>query len=136
MITPLLKGLWVTFKHFVSKPITVQYPKARVGSFDAYRGLQAIRRNPDGSIKCVACGLCEVVCPALAIRIEIGEYEGRRYPITYELDGFRCIYCGLCEDVCPVNAIYLTKEYENVRYTKEELMLDKNALLKRGEMVK
>jgi formate hydrogenlyase subunit 6/NADH:ubiquinone oxidoreductase subunit I len=52
------------------------------------------------------------------------------------LDGYRCIYCGLCEDVCPVNAIYLTKEYENVRYTKEELMLDKNTLLKRGEMVK
>ncbi len=136
MITPLLKGLWVTLKHFLSKPITVQYPKEKVGSFDRYRGLQAMRRNEDGSLKCVACGLCEAVCPALAIKIEIGEHEGRRFPLSYVLDGFRCIYCGLCEDVCPVDAIYLTKEYENVRYTKEELLLDKNTLLNIGDRVK
>ncbi len=137
MVGPLVKGLMIVLKHFVSKPITVHYPKEKVGSLERYRGLQAIRRNEDGSIKCVACGLCEVVCPPKAIKIEIGEDEnGRRYPISYTLDGYRCIYCGFCEDVCPVNAIYLTREYENVRYRKEELLLDKKALMERGEVIK
>ncbi|HDL90200.1 MAG TPA: NADH-quinone oxidoreductase subunit NuoI [Thermodesulforhabdus norvegica] len=137
MVGPLIKGLMVTLKYFFTRPITVQYPKKKVGSFERYRGLQAIRRNKDGTIRCVACGLCEAVCPSKAITIEIGEDEqGRRYPISYILDGYRCIYCGFCEDVCPVDAIYLTREYENVRYKREELLLDKDILMQRGEVVK
>jgi NADH-quinone oxidoreductase subunit I len=137
MIMPLLKGLWVTLKYFFSKPVTVQYPEEKVGSFPNYRGLQIIRRKPDGSIKCVACGLCEAVCPAKAIKIEIGELEdGMRYPKSYVLDAWRCIFCGYCQEACPVNAIILTPEYENVTYTRSELVLDRDTLLKRGDEVK
>ncbi|SFM89216.1 NADH-quinone oxidoreductase subunit NuoI [Thermodesulforhabdus norvegica] len=136
MVGPLVKGLMITLKHLVTRPITVQYPKEKVGSFERYRGLQAMRKDEKGNIKCVACGLCEAICPPRAITLEIGETEdGRRFPKKYILDAYRCIYCGLCEDVCPVNAIYLTPEYENVRYRKEELLLDRDTLMKRGEMV-
>lgn len=137
MVGPLVKGLMIVLKHFVSKPITVQYPKERVGSFERYRGLQAMRKDEKGNIKCVACGLCEAICPPKAITLEIGEMDdGRRFPKSYILDAHRCIYCGLCEDVCPVNAIYLTPEYENVRYKKEELLLDRDTLMRRGEISK
>lgn len=137
MIKPLIKGLIVTLRYFFSKPITVHYPEEKVGSFPAYRGLHIIKRKPDGSIRCVACGLCEAICPAKAIKIEIGEQEdGMRYPKSYTLNGWRCIYCGLCQQVCPVNAIFLTPQYENARYTKEELILDRDTLLKRSDEVK
>ncbi len=137
MIKPLVKGLAFFLKYLFSKPITVFYPEEKVGSFPRYRGLHIIRRKPDGSIRCVACGLCEAICPAKVIKIEIGELEdGMRYPKRYQLDGYRCIYCGLCQEACPVNAIILTPEYENARYKKEELMLDRDTLLKRGDEVK
>lgn len=137
MIKPLIKGLVFFLKYFFSKPITVHYPEEKVGSFPRYRGLHIIRRKLDGSIRCVACGLCEAVCPAKVIKIEIGELEdGMRYPKSYTLEGFRCIYCGLCQEVCPVNAIVLTPEYENARYSKDELFLDRDTLVKRGDEVK
>ncbi len=137
MIKPLIKGLGFFLKYFFKKPITVHYPEEKVGSFPSYRGLHIIRRKADGTIKCVACGLCEAICPAKVIKIEIGEMEdGMRYPKSYILDGFRCIFCGLCQEVCPVNAIILTPEYENSRYTKEELILDRDTLVKRGDEVK
>ena len=115
MIKPLIQGLALTLKHFLSpsKVVTVQYPDERWTPYPRFRGLHELQRDEDGKEKCVACGLCSTVCPSECITLEGAEDEnGQRYAETYEIDMFRCIFCGYCEEVCPEEAIFLRQDYE------------------------
>lgn len=127
----LLLGLRVTGRHLFTRKITIQYPEERTPISPRFRGLHALRRYPNGEERCIACKLCETVCPALAITIEAEPRptDGERRTTLYEIDMFKCIYCGLCEESCPVDAIVLTevddfhfeKRGENI-FTKEKLL--------------
>jgi NADH-quinone oxidoreductase subunit I len=130
MILPMLKGLVLTLNRFFSKPITVQYPEERIPSAPRWRGVQYFEKDERGKTKCVACGLCMAVCPSQCIYIETAEdEEGRRYPMTYELDSSRCIYCGFCEEACPVNAIFMGRTYDWVEGERKPLLMDTEHLL-------
>jgi len=130
MIIPLLKGLWLTLGKCFSKPVTVQYPEEKVPPAPRWRGVQYFEKDERGKTKCVACGLCMVVCPSQCIDVEAAEdEEGRRYPSRYEIDSTRCIFCGYCEEACPVNAIFMGKGYEWVERKRGSLFLDTDRLL-------
>ncbi len=130
MILPMLKGLVLTLNRFFSKPITVQYPEERIPSARRWRGVQYFEKDERGKTKCVACGLCMAVCPSQCIYIETAEdEEGRRYPLTYELDSSRCIYCGFCEEACPVNAIFMGRTYDWVEGERKPLLMNTEHLL-------
>ncbi len=130
MIIPLLKGLWLTLRRFFSKPITVRYPEEKRPPAKRWRGIEYFQNDEQGRTKCVACGLCMIVCPSQCIYIETAEDEdGRRYPLTYELDAARCVYCGFCEEACPVNAIFMGKTYEWTEERRDPLVLDTEKLL-------
>ncbi len=130
MIIPLLKGLWLTLNRFFSKPITTQYPEEKIPPALRWRGIHYFEKDERGKTKCVACGLCMIVCPSKCIYIETAEdEEGRRVPLTYELDASRCIYCGYCEEACPVGAIFLGQTYEWVDTQKTSFLLTTEKLL-------
>ncbi len=130
MILPLLKGLSVTLKYFFSRPFAIQYPDEKIEMTDRWRGIHYFERREDGSTMCVACGLCEAVCPANCIYVEAEEYKtGQRFPRVYEIDGTRCIFCGFCEEICPVNAIKMGKNYEYVKHERSEFIFNTNFLL-------
>lgn len=130
MIIPLLKGLRVTLKYFFSKPLTVQYPEEKNPPAQRWRGIQFFEKDERGKTKCVACGLCMAVCPSQCIYIETAEdEEGRRYPLTYELDVARCIFCGFCEEACPVKAIFMGKTYELAEPNRKFLLMNTERLL-------
>lgn len=131
MILPLLKGLMLTLSRFFSKPITVQYPEEKIPPAPRWRGIHYFEQDERGKTKCVACGLCMIVCPSRCIYIETGEdEEGRRVPLRYELDASRCIYCGYCEEACPVGAIFLGQTYEWVETGRDRLLLTTEKLLR------
>jgi len=126
----LFKGLRVTLKYFFIKKITILYPEEKTPTSARFRGLLALRRYPNGEERCIACKLCEAVCPALAITIDAEPAEdGTRRTTRYEIDMFKCINCGLCEESCPVDAIvgtriqdyHITERGENIM-TKEKLL--------------
>ena len=130
MIIPLLKGLKLTLKMFFSRPITVQYPEEKTPPAPRWRGVQYFEKDERGKTKCVACGLCMVVCPSQCIYVETAEdEEGRRYPSRYEIDSTRCIFCGYCEEACPVNAIFMGKTYEWVERKRSSIFLTTESLL-------
>ena len=130
MIIPMLKGLMLTLNRFLSKPITVQYPEERTLPAARWRGIQYFEKDERGKTKCVACGLCMIVCPSQCIYIETAEdEEGRRYPLTYELDASRCVYCGYCEEACPVSAIFMGRTYDWVEPVRKPLLMDTEKLL-------
>jgi len=130
MIIPILKGLALTLSRFFSKPITIQYPEQKLPPAPRWRGIQYFEKDERGKTKCVACGLCMAVCPSQCITIETAEdEEGRRYPLTYELDATRCIFCGYCEEACPVNAIFMGKTYEWVENRRAPLLMTTEKLL-------
>ncbi|MFI4954566.1 MAG: NADH-quinone oxidoreductase subunit NuoI [Gammaproteobacteria bacterium] len=105
----LLQGMRVTGKYLFKKKVTVQYPDEFTPKSPRFRGLHALRRYPNGEERCIACKLCEAVCPALAITIESEEREdGSRRTTRYDIDLFKCIYCGFCEEACPVDSIVET----------------------------
>ncbi|MBN1237666.1 MAG: NADH-quinone oxidoreductase subunit NuoI [Gammaproteobacteria bacterium] len=110
LLTDLLRGLRVTFRNLFAPKVTVQFPEERIPKSARYRGLHALRRYPNGEERCIACKLCEAVCPALAITIDsdVGP-DGVRRTSRYDIDLFKCIYCGFCEEACPVDAIVLTR---------------------------
>ncbi len=126
----LAKGLSVTLRHFFSRKITVQYPDEYTPMSPRFRGLHALRRYPNGEERCIACKLCEAVCPALAITIESEQCDdGTRRTTRYDIDLTKCVYCGFCEEVCPVDAIVETHIFEyhgekrgDLNYTKEMLL--------------
>lgn len=108
----LLKGLRLTGWYFFKKKTTIQYPEEETPISPRFRGALALRRYPNGEERCIACKLCEAVCPACAITIEAGPRaeDGSRRTTKYEIDVFKCINCGFCEEACPVDSIVLTSE--------------------------
>ena len=126
----LLQGLSLTMRHFFRPKVTVQYPEERTPQSARFRGLHALRRYPNGEERCIACKLCEAVCPALAITIESEQRaDGTRRTTRYDIDLTKCIFCGFCEESCPVDSIVETRilEYHGERrgdlyYTKPMLL--------------
>lgn len=109
LLLELLSGLMVTGKYFFKKKFTIQFPEERTPISHRFRGMLALRRYPNGEERCIACKLCEAVCPALAITIESAVREdGTRRTTRYDIDVFKCINCGLCEESCPVDSIVVT----------------------------
>jgi NADH-quinone oxidoreductase subunit I len=130
MLTELIKGLALTGRYALSRNITVQYPEEKTPISPRFRGLHALRRYPNGEERCIACKLCEAVCPALAITIESAQREdGTRRTTRYDIDLTKCIFCGFCEESCPVDSIVETNVLEyhgekrgDLYYTKEMLL--------------
>ena len=130
MLSELIKGLALTGKYAFSRKITVQYPEEKTPMSNRFRGLHALRRYPNGEERCIACKLCEAVCPAMAITIESAQREdGTRRTTRYDIDLTKCIFCGFCEESCPVDSIVETQVLEyhgekrgDLYYTKEMLL--------------
>ena len=130
----LLKGLRVTLHNLFVKKVTVQYPEEKTPQSPRFRGLLALRRYPNGEERCIACKLCEAVCPALAITIESDASEdGTRRTTRFDIDLFKCIYCGFCEEACPVDAIVETRIHEYHMEEPGENIMNKDKLLVIGE---
>lgn len=133
-LVELFKGLQLTGKYFFRKKITVQYPEEKTPQSPRFRGHHALRRYQNGEERCIACKLCEAVCPALAITIESEEREdGTRRTTRYDIDMFKCIYCGFCEEACPVDAIVETRHFEYHFENRQDAIIDKAALLEMGD---
>ena len=130
----LIQGLRVTLRHFFAPKITVQYPEEKAPQSPRFRGLHALRRYPNGEERCIACKLCEAVCPALAIIIdsEVAD-DGTRRATRYDIDLFKCIYCGFCEEACPVDAIVETRIHEYHMEKRGENIMSKDKLLAVGD---
>ncbi|HBH35742.1 MAG TPA: NADH-quinone oxidoreductase subunit NuoI [Gammaproteobacteria bacterium] len=130
----LLKGMRVTGRYLFAPKFTVQYPEERAPMSPRFRGLHAQRRYPNGEERCIACKLCEAVCPACAITIEAEPREdGSRRTTKYEIDLFKCIFCGFCEESCPVDAIVETRVYEYHFESREGSVITKDELLANGD---
>lgn len=130
----LLTGMRITGKYFWKKKFTIQYPEEKTPTSPRFRGLHALRRYPNGEERCIACKLCEAVCPALAITIDSEPREdGTRRTTKYEIDLFKCIYCGFCEEACPVDSIVLTNNADYHFENRGENILTKEALLAIGD---
>jgi len=130
----LRQGLGVTGRYFFRKKFTVQYPEERAPQSPRFRGLHAQRRYPNGEERCIACKLCEVVCPALAITIESEQRDdGTRRTTRYDIDLTKCIFCGFCEEACPVDAIVETRIYEYHGEERGDLLMTKEKLLAVGD---
>jgi len=130
----LLKGMRLTGSRLFARKITVQYPEEKTPQSNRFRGLHALRRYPNGEERCIACKLCEAVCPALAITIEAEEREdGTRRTTRYDIDLFKCIYCGFCEESCPVDSIVETRVYEYAFENRGENIMTKEMLLAIGD---
>ncbi len=134
LLWELVIGLSLTGRYLFKKKITVEYPEERTPLSPRFRGLHALRRYENGEERCIACKLCEVTCPALAITIESEEREdGSRRTTRYDIDMTKCIFCGFCTEACPVDAIVETQEFEYASETRSALYYDKAMLLKVGE---
>jgi NADH-quinone oxidoreductase subunit I len=130
----LLRGLHVTGRFFFAKKVTLQFPEEKTPTSVRFRGIHALRRYPNGEERCIACKLCEAVCPALAITIEAEpRLDGSRRTTLYDIDLFKCVYCGFCEEACPVDAIVLTKNYDYHMENRGENILPKEKLLAIGD---
>ena len=130
----LIRGLAVTGRYFFRKKFTIQYPDEKTPKSPRFRGLHALRRYPNNEERCIACKLCEAVCPALAITIESEERDdGTRRTTRYDIDLFKCIYCGFCEEACPVDAIVLTDLHEYHFETGASGTISKLDLLRIGD---
>lgn len=134
LLWELMKGLRVTGRHLFARKITVQYPEEKTPKSPRFRGLHALRRYPNGEERCIACKLCEAVCPAAAITIESEEREdGTRRTTRYDIDLFKCIYCGFCEEACPVDSIVETHIHEFHFENRGENVITKEQLLAIGD---
>ena len=130
----LLLGLRLTGKYLFKKKITVQFPEERTPQSPRFRGLHALRRYPNGEERCIACKLCEAVCPALAITIDSEEREdGTRRTTRYDIDLFKCIYCGFCEEACPVDSIVETRIFDYHFEGRGQQIMTKEMLLEIGD---
>lgn len=130
----LLIGLKLTGLYILKRKITVQYPEEKTPSSPRFRGIHALRRYANGEERCIACKLCEAVCPALAITIEAEpRADGSRRTTLYDIDLFKCVYCGFCEEACPVDAIVLTRFHDYHFENRGENILTKEKLLAIGD---
>ncbi|MCG6969960.1 MAG: NADH-quinone oxidoreductase subunit NuoI [Gammaproteobacteria bacterium] len=130
----LFKGLRLTFGYLGQKKITVQYPEEKTPLSPRFRGLHALRRYPNGEERCIACKLCEAVCPALAIKIESTKRDdGTRRTTRYDIDLTKCIFCGYCEESCPVDSIVETDIFEYHGEQRGDLLMTKEKLLAVGD---
>jgi NADH-quinone oxidoreductase subunit I len=134
LLFELVSGMALTLKYFFKKKATINYPFERQALSPRFRGEHGLRRYPNGEERCIACKLCEAVCPAQAITIEAEPREdGSRRTTRYDIDMTKCIYCGLCEEACPVDAIVEGPNLEFATETREELMYNKAKLLENGD---
>ncbi|HBR96063.1 MAG TPA: NADH-quinone oxidoreductase subunit NuoI [Gammaproteobacteria bacterium] len=130
----LLQGMRVTGRYLFERKLTVQYPEQKTPQSPRFRGLHALRRYPNGEERCIACKLCEAVCPALAITIESEERDdGTRRTTRYDIDLFKCIFCGFCEEACPVDSIVETRIFEYHFEQRGEQIMTKDKLLAIGD---
>lgn len=130
----LLKGLRLTLKNLFVRKFTIQYPEEKTPQSPRFRGLHALRRYPNGEERCIACKLCQAVCPAAAITIESDVADdGTRRTTRYDIDLFKCIYCGFCEEACPVDAIVETNIFEYHMEHRGENIMTKDKLLAVGD---
>jgi len=134
MLGELIAGLVLTFKYLWRPKYTVRYPMEHIPQSNRFRGLHALRRYPNGEERCIACKLCEAVCPALAITIDSAPREdGTRRTTRYDIDLFKCIFCGFCEESCPVDSIVETAVYEYHFEKRGENVVTKPQLLAIGD---
>jgi NADH-quinone oxidoreductase subunit I len=136
-IVEILKGMMLTLKHLFKPKFTRQYPEEKFIPPPSYRGRPVLVMD-NGKERCVACGLCSRVCPALAIQVQAAETqdEKERYPALFEINMLRCIFCGFCEEVCPEEAIVMSKDYELVFTKYEDAIFGKDKLLVPAEQLK
>ncbi|WP_187694792.1 NADH-quinone oxidoreductase subunit NuoI [Candidatus Deianiraea vastatrix] len=135
LLVDVLIGLLYALKFMFRKKVTIAYPFQKSNISARFRGEHALRRYPNGEERCIACKLCEAICPAKAITIEALEREdGIRKTTKYDIDMTKCIYCGLCQEACPVDAIVETPNFDFARESREELMYNKEKLLQNGDM--
>jgi len=135
LLYELLAGLKLTFSYLFRPRVTLNYPYEKGPLSPRFRGEHALRRYPSGEERCIACKLCEAICPALAITIEAEPrgQDGSRRTTRYDIDMTKCIYCGLCQEACPVDAIVEGPNFEFATETREELFYDKQKLLDNGD---
>ena len=134
LLTEIVSGMALTLKYFFTKKVTLNYPYERGPLGPRFKGEHALRRYPNGEERCIACKLCEAVCPAQAITIEAEPREdGSRRTTRYDIDMTKCIYCGLCEEACPVDAIVEGPNMEFAVERREELTYSKEKLLDNGD---
>jgi NADH-quinone oxidoreductase subunit I len=134
LLAELVSGMWLTLKYFFKPKVTLNYPYEKGPLSPRFRGEHALRRYPNGEERCIACKLCEAICPAQAITIEAEpRADGQRRTTRYDIDMTKCIYCGFCEESCPVDAIVEGPNFEFATETREELMYDKAKLLENGD---
>ena len=134
MLIEFLRGMWLTLKYMFKPKYTVNYPFEKFPQSARFRGLHALRRYPNGEERCIACKLCEAVCPALAITIDAEPREdGSRRTTRYDIDLFKCIYCGFCEESCPVDSIVETHIHEYHFEKRGENIVTKPQLLAIGD---
>lgn len=130
-IPEIIKGLSLTFRSMFRPKFTMEYPEVKFEPPGSYRGRPVLVQEENGVERCVACGLCSRVCPALAIEVQAAEteLEKERYPEKFEINMIRCIFCGFCEEVCPEEAIVMSKDYELAFFKREEAIFGKDKLL-------
>jgi NADH-quinone oxidoreductase subunit I len=134
LLREIVIGHALTLRYFFKKKITLNYPYEKGPISPRFRGEHALRRYPNGEERCIACKLCEAICPAQAITIEAEERaDGSRRTTKYDIDMLKCIYCGLCQEACPVDAIVESSNFEFSTETREELYYNKEKLLSNGE---
>ena len=134
LLGELVAGMWLTFRYMFRPKVTLNYPYEKGPLSPRFRGEHALRRYSNGEERCIACKLCEAICPAQAISIEAEPRDdGSRRTTRYDIDMTKCIYCGYCEEACPVDAIVEGPNFEYATESREELMYDKARLLSNGD---
>jgi len=134
LLWEIVKGMGLTFRYMFRRRATLNYPYEKGPLSPRFRGEHALRRYPNGEERCIACKLCEAICPAQAITIEAEpRADGSRRTTRYDIDMTKCIYCGFCQEACPVDAIVEGPNFEYSTETREELFYDKDRLMANGD---